>query len=229
MIIIIDLVIQYFSAWKIPTVDILPSSYYDILIVNTFVEFEDLMYFVGRIEDGIKKGRIVNTEVSMREEKRIVPDEHVQAMSKERKSKKKSHMAWDEPVVDFPHSSSYARVPLVGFPSSQKFVQKCDRDSDSSYPQGNKEKRAKVYHSLPMSYGELLPVLIQIYGISVIPARPRRPLYPKGYDINARCEYHRGVKGHSTEDCMTFKNKVQSLIDANPTRFRELVNAHQKH
>ena len=30
-------------------VDTLPSSYYDILIVNTFVEFGDLMYFVGRI------------------------------------------------------------------------------------------------------------------------------------------------------------------------------------
>ena len=36
-------------------VDTLPSPYYDILVVNAFVEFGDLMYFVGRIEDGIKK------------------------------------------------------------------------------------------------------------------------------------------------------------------------------
>ena len=35
-------------------VDILLSPYYDMLIVNTFIEFGDLMYFVGRIEDGIK-------------------------------------------------------------------------------------------------------------------------------------------------------------------------------
>ena len=34
-------------------VDTLSSPYYDMLIVNTFVEFEDLMYSVGRIEDGI--------------------------------------------------------------------------------------------------------------------------------------------------------------------------------
>ena len=34
--------------------DTLPSPYYDMLVVNTFVEFEDLMYSVGRIEDGIK-------------------------------------------------------------------------------------------------------------------------------------------------------------------------------
>ena len=33
--------------------DTLPSPYYDMLVVNTFMEFEDLMYSVGRIEDGI--------------------------------------------------------------------------------------------------------------------------------------------------------------------------------
>ena len=69
-----------------------------------------------------------------------------------------------------------------------------------------------MYHALLMSYGELLPILVQNYGISVIPARPRKPPYPKGYDINVRCEYHGGVRGHSMEDCMTFKDKVQSLI-----------------
>ena len=36
-------------------VDTLPSPYYDMLIVNTFVDFGDLMYSVGRIEDGIKE------------------------------------------------------------------------------------------------------------------------------------------------------------------------------
>ena len=60
----------------------------DMLIVNTLVEFGDLMYSVGRIEDGIKRGRIVDTRASMMEKKRIIPDEHVQAMSRERRSKK---------------------------------------------------------------------------------------------------------------------------------------------
>ena len=84
--------------------DALPSPYYDMLVVNAFVEFGDLMYYVGRIEDGIKRGRIVDTRESMREKKRIVLDKHVQAMSRERRSKRKSHMARDEPVTDFPHS-----------------------------------------------------------------------------------------------------------------------------
>ena len=87
----------------------------------------------------------------------------------------------------------------------------------------------KVYHSLSMSYGELLPILVQNYGIFVIPVRLRRPLYPKGYDINTRCEYHERVRGHSMEDCTTFKDKVQSLINADPIKFKELVGGHQEH
>ena len=80
-----------------------------------------------------------------------------------------------------------------------------------------------------MSYTELLPLLIYNYGISVIPARPRRPPYPKKYDVNAKCEYYGGVGGHSMENCTAFKDKVQSLITADPAKLRGLVNGHQKH
>ena len=62
-------------------VDTLPSPYYDMLIVNTFGELGDLMYSVGKIEDGIKRGRIVDTGANTKERKISVPDEHVQAMS----------------------------------------------------------------------------------------------------------------------------------------------------
>ena len=79
-----------------------------------------------------------------------------------------------------------------------------------------------------MTYGELLPILIQNYEIFTIPARPKRPPYLKGYDVNAKCEYHGGVGGHFVENCMAFKDKVQSLINADPTKFRELINGHQK-
>ena len=39
-------------------VDTLPSPYYNMLVVNAFVEFGDLMYSVGRIEDEIKRGKL---------------------------------------------------------------------------------------------------------------------------------------------------------------------------
>ena len=138
-------------------------------------------------------------------------------------------MARAEPVRNHPRPSLYAQVPQAGFLSPQKFVRKRDRDSDSNCHRDNKRKRAKVYHSLPMTYEELLPVLIQNYGISVIPVKPRRPPYPRGYDVNATCEYHGGVRGHSVENCKALKDKVQSLIYADLIKFRELVSGRQEH
>ena len=75
-----------------------------------------------------------------------------------------------------------------------------------------------------MTYKELFPLLIQNYEISVLLAKPRRPPYLRGYDANARCEYHGGVIRHSIENCMAFKDKVQALIDADLAKFKELVN-----
>ena len=72
-------------------VDTLPSPYYDMLIVNTFVEFRDLMYSVGRIEDGIKRGKIVDTGANMMEKKNLFP----MSMFKqclEREEAKKDHI-----------------------------------------------------------------------------------------------------------------------------------------
>ena len=96
------------------SVDILPSPYYDMLIVNTFMEFRDLMYSVGRIEDRIKRGRIADTRASKEERKGCVPDEHVQAMFGE---KRKSHTTREKPVKNHPRSPRYAQVPFTGLQS----------------------------------------------------------------------------------------------------------------
>ena len=63
-------------------VDTLPFPYYDMLVVNTFWEFGDLMYYVGRIEDGIKRGKIVDTEATMFGKKGNVPNKHVEEPSR---------------------------------------------------------------------------------------------------------------------------------------------------
>ena len=56
----------------------MPSPYYDMLVVNAFVEFGDLMYSVGRIEDDIKKGKIVDIETTTFGKKGIVPNKQVE-------------------------------------------------------------------------------------------------------------------------------------------------------
>ncbi len=53
---------------------------------------------------------------------------------------------------------------------------------------------------------------------------PLKPPYPKWYDPNASCAYHAGNQGHSTENCLAFKRRVQGLIDAGVLRFDGISN-----
>ena len=53
----------------------------------------------------------------------------------------------------------------------------------------------------------------------IISAKPKKPPYPKWYDLSARCEYHGEVQGHSTESNTPLKDKVQALIDAGLAKF----------
>ena len=191
-----------------------------MLIGNAFLEFGDLLYAVGRIEYGIKKGRIANTEIRVPEQKRNVIDEHIRATSC-RKGNKGKFNEEEETVKNLSHSSQVMLSP------SQLSVQKRDPDINSNCSQSSKRKRAKRYHAFPVSYAQLLPILVQKYKIPIIPIKPRKPQYPEWYDFSARCEYHDGVEGHSTENCTSFKDKVQALIDADPAKFQELLRGLQ--
>ncbi|KAL4362822.1 hypothetical protein GQ457_04G017850 [Hibiscus cannabinus] len=37
--------------------------------------------------------------------------------------------------------------------------------------------------------------------------------YPKWYDLNAHCEFHNGILGHSIENFLAFKRQVQVLLE----------------
>ena len=91
-------------------VDTLPSPYYDMLIVNTFMEFGDLMYSVGRIEDGIKRGRIVDIGASMTKKKLFLMSMFKQCLER-KEGAKKNHIH---------HGKSLSRIILVhhGMPKS---------------------------------------------------------------------------------------------------------------
>ena len=88
-------------------------------------------------------------------------------------------------------------------------------------------KRVKMYHSLPISYAQLFPILVQKYKMPIISAKPRKSPYSKWYDLSARCEYHGGVHGHFTESCTPLKDKVQVLIDVDLAKFYELLKGYQ--
>jgi len=72
-----------------------------------------------------------------------------------------------------------------------------------------------------VTYTELLPDLLRNALVAICPMKPLQPPYPKNFDINAKCDYNGGAIGHSTERCLSFKHKVQALIDSGWLKFQE--------
>ncbi|XP_052481250.1 uncharacterized protein LOC105762226 [Gossypium raimondii] len=77
---------------------------------------------------------------------------------------------------------------------------------------------------IPVSYGELYPKLLEKQLISPHYMAPLKPPFLKWYDPNANCMYHAGNQGHSTENCLVFKRRVQGLIDTGVLRFDGVSN-----
>ena len=72
-----------------------------------------------------------------------------------------------------------------------------------------------------MPYADLLPSLLSNQMAVVSPGKVYQPPFPRWYNPNATYVYHGGVLGHSIEQCVAFKHKVQSLIDAGWLTFQE--------
>ena len=141
-----------------------------------------------KIEGGIKKRKIVDNGAGILKKKMIIFDSMFMQWLGKREAKK-NHI-W--------HGMNLSRIFLTHrhtpkYPSLVHLYLGCPFGKMAF--QSNKRKKTKVYHSFLMSYGELLPILIQNYKISIIPTKSIRPPYPRRYDPNARCEYHRGVGG----------------------------------
>lgn len=74
-------------------------------------------------------------------------------------------------------------------------------------------ERRRKFDSLPLPQSQLLPDLLEAGLITPVPANPPPSPLPKGYNPNARCEYHAQGAGHWTYDCKDLKHKIQDLLD----------------
>jgi len=93
--------------------------------------------------------------------------------------------------------------------------QNFNQAQNQGYGQRNNQgERTVKFTPIPMTYTELLPNLLKSALVAICPARTIQPPYPRFYDANAKCEYHGGEIGHSTENCRALKYKVKSLLDS---------------
>ena len=86
-------------------------------------------------------------------------------------------------------------------------------------PKRNRDK--KRLDPIPVTYTELLPQLLARQLIALSCVLPLKPPFSKSYNPNVHCDYHSGNPGHSTEDCLSLKQHVQTLIEVGKINFEK--------
>ncbi|KEH19436.1 hypothetical protein MTR_8g059190 [Medicago truncatula] len=77
------------------------------------------------------------------------------------------------------------------------------------------------FDPIPMTYAELLPILLQENLIKTR-APPRVPnTLPAWYQSNLSYAFHQGAPGHDIKHCFSLKTEVQKLIEANILLFED--------
>ena len=74
---------------------------------------------------------------------------------------------------------------------------------------------------IPVTYTELLPKLLAKQLVALSCVLPLKPPFPKSYNPNVHCDYHAGNPEHSTEDCLSLKQQVQTLIEVGKINFEK--------
>lgn len=81
----------------------------------------------------------------------------------------------------------------------------------NSHLMGNLRKRPKKYHHFPISAIELYSSLLNEGLISIVIPKPITNL-PKDYNPSKTCKFHYNALGHSTDECLLLRHKIQDLI-----------------
>ncbi|TYK04059.1 uncharacterized protein E5676_scaffold3019G00010 [Cucumis melo var. makuwa] len=210
----------------------LRAPFYERMIGNASTNFSDIIVIGERIEYGIKHGRLaeLTTEYGGIKKGTISKKKEgeVHAIGFPNSGKHKSIFGQRKYEQNFPsYISNVSHIPYNSYVPAH-IVSETPKPVNSNSPrpfvQGQGSKTSSdtwQFDPIPMTYTELLPQLIQNRQLAPIPMIPIQPPYPKWYDSNARCDYHAGGVGYSTENCLALKRKVQSLINAGWLSFKK--------
>ncbi|XP_016700082.2 uncharacterized protein [Gossypium hirsutum] len=221
-------------------INTLKAPFYDKLVGSATKDFADIVISGELIENAIKSGRMESPESS----KKIVPVRNKEAethmVGTESHYTSNPHPAQPRPRYRppsnfyFPSQSPYCQTlplyPIYAMNNQRPFTMFPPNTMPTQSQPKNEQRPARSNPERPqftpisVSYRELYSKLLENQLISPHYMAPLKPPYPKWYDPNASCMYHAGNQGHSTENCLAFKKRVQDLIDAGILRFDGVSN-----
>ncbi|XP_057453231.1 uncharacterized protein LOC130745105 [Lotus japonicus] len=210
-------------------VETLQPPFYDHMVGSVSSNFADMVTVGERVESGMRTGRIAQASGG-------IPSTRKPTYNGGRKKEGEAHVvgfAGQDRQANNVHYSpraqpqyqTVANIPpstTQAPPSAPAHPRQNFRPNQGSWSNTNQRSgERRRFDPMPKTYSELLPHLISNSLVVPTPLRPVEPPYPKWYDPNAKCDYHAGAIGHSTENCWPLKHKVQALIDAKWLTFTE--------
>ncbi|XP_016706952.1 uncharacterized protein [Gossypium hirsutum] len=221
-------------------INTLKALFYDKLVESATKDFADIVISRELIENTIKRGRMEGPESS----KRAVPvrKKKVETHMVKNASHNTSNPYSSQPRPHyrlpsnfyFPPQGSYyptpSLYPVYAMNNQRLFAMFPPNTMPTQSQPKNDQRPAKPssekpqFTIIPVPYGELYLKLLKKQLISPHYMAPLKPPYPKWDDPNASCTYHARNQGHSTENCLALKRRVQDLIDAGILRFDGVSN-----
>ncbi|XP_027368345.1 uncharacterized protein LOC113874309 [Abrus precatorius] len=210
-------------------IDTLQSPFYDKMIGSVSSNFSNIVIIGERVEGRIRSGKIFHNSGGPSNLKKFTNG------PRRKKEGETNVITFHPREVPFirpnpnPSPQSYQPRPYQPAPPTFPIAppmrppQHWNQNPNLNQirPQNNQERKQVQCDPIPMSYTELIPHLFQSSLVVPCPMKPVELPYPRGYNPNAKCEYHVGSIGHSTENCRALKFKVQDLINAKWLNFKE--------
>ena len=111
--------------------------------------------------------------------------------------------------------------PQAPAPTQTRLAGNAHLGVDSNAARNFPPRPTQEFAPIPMTYNDLLPSIIANQMAVISPGKIFQPPFPRWYNPNATSTYHGKTPGHSAEQFVALKHKVQSLIEAGWLTFQE--------
>ncbi|KAK2422365.1 hypothetical protein QL285_032905 [Trifolium repens] len=198
----------------------LQGAYFERMIGSVSSGFSDLVRIGEKIESGLKNGKIQATIGSqgntVKPTSSFVKKKEDEANAVT--SKRGLTVSTQIPYLQYPYAAAVQhqqphwysfQMPMNHVPQGTQQVQQTH------------QRAKKIFDPIPVSYSQLLPYLVYNRMVTPRALKPMTAPFPAWYNSEAKCEFHEGAEGHTVDDCIAFKYKVQELIDQKLLTFKK--------
>ncbi|KAJ9178669.1 hypothetical protein P3X46_010536 [Hevea brasiliensis] len=204
-------------------IETLKAPYFNLMIGNTSNSFSDIIQAGERIEANLRMGRLQELAEN--------PAKKTASFGKKKEGDVHSATRQNN-YSPFPqnnyrpyppsHGQTIANIPPLfpnypqprpQYPPPTNFQPRSPPPpAQPRPPQNNPRPPRNPDPPLPLPLSEIYRYLVGINQIVPVPLDSIQPPYPRWYDATARCEYHGGAQGHSTDNCEALRGRVHALI-----------------